>query len=165
MRTRTGEIHSTSGMWRHHIAPDTAMSPKLSRSCGGGACASPALRPTPDPAVRATPDLAVPATPEPAVRGSLVAAPLLAVLRHAFLDRLPDAAPRLPQRLPRLLGEVSRTLRRSVRPARQTAAAVTISGRARTGGGRLIGPVAGLSGRWPRPGLIHTMLPMLRHPG
>ncbi|MGW3807233.1 hypothetical protein [Micromonospora sp. NPDC005113] len=42
--------------------------------------------------------------------------PLLTVLRHAALDRLPHAAPGLPQGLPRLLGELRRTLCGGLRP-------------------------------------------------
>ncbi|MGK5521359.1 hypothetical protein ACSNN9_18670, partial [Micromonospora sp. URMC 107] len=38
-------------------------------------------------------------------------APLLAVLGHPALDRLPDAPAGLPQRLPRLLGELGRARR------------------------------------------------------
>lgn len=54
---------------------------------------------------------------------SLVSAPLLAVLRHAALDRLPDATPGLPQGLPRLLGE----LRGRVRPTGEATTLTTVT--------------------------------------
>ncbi|MET8548854.1 hypothetical protein [Micromonospora zamorensis] len=73
----------------------------------------------------------------------LVSVPLLAVLRHAALDRPPHAAPGLPQGLPRLLGE----LRRALRPAQQPTTSITIAGRAWPGGSRLVRSVPRLPGR------------------
>ncbi|WP_225855459.1 hypothetical protein, partial [Micromonospora noduli] len=88
---------------------------------------------------------------------SVVAATLRAMLGHAALDRLPDAASGLSQRLPRLLGELGCALRRGLRSARQTTTA--IPGRARTGRSRLAGLVAGLPGRRPRRSLGALLVP------